>query len=222
VTPFYRIRDWNKHFENNRTRILKKLDWVPIPNKMDGDGYTQLFESEDGPLVFAAWILMVEVASKCEPRGDLLRDQSAHTAHSLARLTRCSAGCFEKAFDVLCNIGWLELVTDNPAPKCRNPALPCLEGKGREGKEGKGKHTPQYELLLSLGKFAKLDYESFVTTFHNAGQEITEEFIRKLSPLLKTADWSRVKSQGEARWLGWQISDLSKKQSNKRRSGSNI
>ena len=38
----YRIRDWQRHFENNRTRELKVMAWVPVPNKMDGDGYTEL------------------------------------------------------------------------------------------------------------------------------------------------------------------------------------
>ncbi len=218
----YRIRNWDDHFENNRTRTLKNLDWVPIPNKMDGDGYTQLWEEQSAAEIFAAWILIVEIASKCTPRGTLMRDGSAHDAHSLARLTRCSARCFEIAFPVLCKIGWLELLTDIPAPACRNPALDCPEGKGREGKEEKGReHSEHHISLLSFGKFKSLDYDSFVTTFHNAGQPITAEFIAKLSPLIKTADWPTVYRQGEARWLGWQIAEMNKKPK-KHRAGSNI
>ena len=35
-----RVAGWDEHFENNRTRELKRLHWLPVPNKQDGDGYT--------------------------------------------------------------------------------------------------------------------------------------------------------------------------------------
>jgi hypothetical protein len=38
----YRIVDWDELFENSRTRQMKKMTWVPLPNKHDGDGYTEL------------------------------------------------------------------------------------------------------------------------------------------------------------------------------------
>ena len=44
----YKISGWDKHFENNRTRELKFLSWVPFPNKHDGDGYTELMDHKDG------------------------------------------------------------------------------------------------------------------------------------------------------------------------------
>ncbi len=59
-----RIRDWSKLYENNRTRELKRLDWVPVPNRLDGDGYTELLDHPDGGLHYAAWIVMVQIASR--------------------------------------------------------------------------------------------------------------------------------------------------------------
>jgi len=136
----YRINNWNESFENNRTRELKNMMWVPIPNQMDGDGYTQVFEQENGLEIFAVWVLCVEVASKCDPRGTLLRgSKKPHNFDSLARITRATIKSFEKAIPFLVQIGWMEELTDNLAPSCNNPAPPCTEGKGMEGKGMEGK-----------------------------------------------------------------------------------
>ncbi len=63
---FLRICDWDTLYENNRTRGYKKLNWVPIPNRMDGDGYTELVDHPNGAAHLGAWIAIVQVASRCE------------------------------------------------------------------------------------------------------------------------------------------------------------
>ena len=63
----YRIKDWEDHFENNRTREVKVMHWVPIPTKMDGDGYTELIDMDSGTVIFGIWIMLIEVAAKCRP-----------------------------------------------------------------------------------------------------------------------------------------------------------
>ncbi len=115
----YRVRDWGVHFENSRSRDYKKLDWVPIPNKHDGKGYRRLIALENGPALFAAWVLIVQVASKCPQRGVLADEDGALTAEDLAMKTGCPAEVFAQAFDMLCHpkIGWLEveqLAADDP------------------------------------------------------------------------------------------------------------
>lgn len=127
----YRIKDWDKHFENNRTRELKRLDWVPIPNKQDGDGYTELMDHPNCAAHLGAWYAIVEVASKCEPRGTLVRaipqegavipqegaqgilgskiTGKPHTPQSLARMSRIPATIFEEVIPRLVSIGWLEV-----------------------------------------------------------------------------------------------------------------
>jgi len=67
------IKNWDKHFENNRTRDLKQMRWVPFPNSHDGDGYTELVEHKNGPAHLGCWVAIVQVASKCDTRGTLLR-----------------------------------------------------------------------------------------------------------------------------------------------------
>jgi len=145
MSKLYRIKDWNKHYENNRTRELKRLDWVPVPINHDGDGYTLLTGHDDAPALLGCWLAIVQVAAKCDPRGTLLRRaKMPHDAASLARITRLPQGAIQRALNICeheCN--WLETEEledgcENPAPSCENPALGCLEGKGREGKGKKG------------------------------------------------------------------------------------
>lgn len=111
MVQVYRIKDWETHFENNRTKGLKTLAWVPFPNKHDGDGYTELLDHPEGPVHYAAWVTMVQVASKCSPRGTLLRDgRIPHDPPSLARKTHLPAVSFEGAIPRLLSIGWLERI----------------------------------------------------------------------------------------------------------------
>lgn len=105
----YKIRDWLKHFENNRTRELKELRFVILPNKHDGDGYTELLDHPNGAAHYGAWCAIVQVASKCEPRGTLLRDGARpHDSASLSRLTRIPKIVFDEALSRLLLIGWLD------------------------------------------------------------------------------------------------------------------
>lgn len=142
----YRIRDWNKHFENNRTRDLVHMQWVPIPNKQDGDGYTALLlDHENGPAHFGAWCAIVQVASKCEPRGTLMRETGKpHDARSIARITRLPVAVVAEALERLIGdeIGWMELVaisgvTETPQEGAATPqesasSRACAERNGTE------------------------------------------------------------------------------------------
>ncbi|MBN2579132.1 MAG: hypothetical protein JXB10_09090 [Pirellulales bacterium] len=108
-----RVKDWDLLFENSRTRGYGRLGWVPIPNKHDSDGYTQLIEHEHGASHYGAWCLIVQVASKCKPRGTLIREGgTAHDASSLARITRIGAHVFREAIPRFLEIGWLENIDD--------------------------------------------------------------------------------------------------------------
>jgi len=105
-----RVKDWNLLFENNRTRGLKHLDWVPIQNNLDGDGYTELVDHPNGAAHLGAWLAIVQIASRCQTRGMLTRDNGRpHTAESLARISRIPVVIFEEALPRLLRIGWLEI-----------------------------------------------------------------------------------------------------------------
>lgn len=123
-----RIKDWER-YENSRTRQYDKLDWVPVPNTMDGDGYTALLDHKHGAAHLAAWYTLLAVASR-RPRGlrgTLLRDcGKPHDAHSLSRMTRIPAAIYQEAIPRLLSpeIGWLEEFqqTDSPlSAPCQQP-----------------------------------------------------------------------------------------------------
>ncbi|MBZ5585683.1 MAG: hypothetical protein LAQ30_26485, partial [Acidobacteriia bacterium] len=118
-----RVRNWDTHYENNRTRDYKKLNWVPIPNRMDGDGYTELVDHPNGAAHLGAWVAIVQVASRCTPRGALMRESGQpHNAESLARITRLPVDVFAEATLRLLKIGWLEEIPQNTATIPQLPA----------------------------------------------------------------------------------------------------
>lgn len=122
MTQVLRVTDWDKHFENNRTRDMKFMSWLPVPNKHDGDGFTDLLGRKNGTALYGAWHLILQVASKCEPRGTLLRDSRTlvrgsaatkipHTAATIARQSRGDEKVIADAIVALLEIGWIEWQT---------------------------------------------------------------------------------------------------------------
>ncbi len=110
----WRVKDWDRIFENSQSKKYANISWVPIPNKHDSDGYTQLIEHDHGVSHYGAWILLVQVASKCKPRGTLIRDGDLeHDVDSLARVTRVGAHVFWEAIPRFVKIGWLEEVDES-------------------------------------------------------------------------------------------------------------
>lgn len=133
-----RIKNWDKLFENNRTREMVKMQWVPVPNRHDGEGYSTLMSHSDGLAFYGAWQLILQTASKCLDRGVLSRDDgTALDAHAIAVKTRAPESILRKAIPVLIEIGWLELFGENPAGGCGIPAgIPQEGARNRiEGRE---------------------------------------------------------------------------------------
>src|SRR5947209_4917828 len=100
-----RIRDWHVHFENNRSRELQRCDWVPMPNKMDGEGYTELVDHPNGAAHFGAWCAMVQIASRRKPRGHF-EQGLADLPKYLARLSRLPVAVFEEVLPRLLQMRW--------------------------------------------------------------------------------------------------------------------
>ncbi len=116
MADLYRIKDWAKNFETAQSRRYKSLSWVAIPNKHDGMRFRRLMAREDGPSVFGAWMLIVQVASKCSPRGILASDGKPLEPIDLHFKTGVAESVFKLAFEVLSTpeIGWIEKVeTEN-------------------------------------------------------------------------------------------------------------
>ncbi len=101
-----KIRDWDLHFEQDRSKQWKTLKWVPVPNKQ-GAGYRKIMAEKMGIELFGCWIALVEVASTCNPRGDL----SKYDLADLSRLTLCDIKKLEISIVYLSQVlDWIEVI----------------------------------------------------------------------------------------------------------------
>ena len=106
------VKDWDKKFEIAQSRKLKHMQWVAIPNNHRGGGYMALSEHPKAAELFAAFILIVEVASTMRIRGLLVSNSGRPlTARNLAKITYFPVSIFDSAFKELIKpeIGWLEM-----------------------------------------------------------------------------------------------------------------
>jgi hypothetical protein len=125
------IVDWGKHYENNRTRELKKMTWVPMPNRHDGDGYTKLLDHPNGPAHFGAWCALIEVASRCDVRGTLQSSGGKPLdCASLARMTHIPTAVWSDVLPRLLSIGWIITykIPQEGAPESQEGAAIPQEG----------------------------------------------------------------------------------------------
>lgn len=146
------IVDWNANFENNRTREMKSMAWVPIPNKMDGDGFTELVDHPQGAAHYGAWMAIVLTASRCGERGTLLRSTGKpHDSASLSRISRIPAKVFDEAIPRLEKIGWLrrkslpDMESHDAAEIPQASAVvgaPCRDGTERKERNGTEEKEP--------------------------------------------------------------------------------
>jgi len=144
----YRIKDWDRIFENSESRKLKNLNWVPMPNSWDGRGYIKVTKHKQAVSILAAWPLIVQIGSKCPHRGLLAKVDGPLSAEDMADLTRMPVEVFARALDALTSpeIGWIEeipckseilsVLGESPDASGELPGISRNvgpEGKGTEG-----------------------------------------------------------------------------------------
>lgn len=113
----YRIRNWEQHFEKAQSRVVKTPTWVSLPNKHDGKGFRRIMALKDGMVIYAGWVLIVQVASKCPVRGTLADADGPMTAADISAKTGAPEKSIERALNVLCEkgIAWLECIDAHSA-----------------------------------------------------------------------------------------------------------
>ena len=104
----YRIRDWHKHFENSDALRYVRWTWLPLPNQHDGKYWRRLWQYKNAPEVFAAFILMLELASKMPTRGTLADDDGELSTGDMAFKTGAPQRIFDIAIPILCELKWIE------------------------------------------------------------------------------------------------------------------
>ena len=184
----YSIANWNTLYENNRTRELKQLTWVPVPNNHDGDGYTLLVDRSEGAALFGGWIACVQVASKCDPRGTLLRrGGKPHDPDSLSRITRIPKTVFQKLLVIAVEeLHWLivKQVTEAPQDGAVIPqadatipqegALNGREGNGMEGTTNMSGRAEEKRVLTILNECCGRQYREIESNLAVIRQRLDE------------------------------------------------
>tara|TARA_R110002020_G_scaffold15801_5_gene56394 strand:- start:3308 stop:4186 length:879 start_codon:yes stop_codon:yes gene_type:complete len=113
------IKNWNTHFETAQSRKVSNLTWVAIPNNLNSRGYRKIMKHPDRAKVFAAWIILIEIASNSRTRGHLGDEDGPYTTEDLELYSDFPKEDFELAIPFLKEIGWVceqggsELVADS-------------------------------------------------------------------------------------------------------------
>ena len=220
--PTFTVANWSEQFENCASRKLRSLNWVPIPNGHDSLAYCRLIKRKDGPEVFTAWILLVQLASRCATRGVLASsDGRPYGPEDMAVKTRAPERLFFNALPELVALGWVEqdgktgesAETSGESADASGGRGRLAAAKGREGKGTEGKGIPPYPQKEFWGDFPdNLKAEKFQKVWAEWVKHRTE--IRKpLKPTQITKQLKRLGSLGEAKAIaalnhtianGWQ------------------
>jgi hypothetical protein len=71
----YQITNWNRFFENNKSRERESCRFVCIPNKQDGAGLARVLSHQNGAAIYGIFHLLVcEVSRQKSPRDGWLTD----------------------------------------------------------------------------------------------------------------------------------------------------
>ncbi len=164
--PVYRVRDWNKHFENHDSRKVKSLAWVPVKNKHDGAGYRRVAALPNSVQVFCGWCLIIQVASRMPTRGVLRDDDGALHPADLAAKTGYPETVFKAAFDALTDpkIRWLELESPGESPGNDSNSGNFRDAPGDSGAEGKGREGNKKESACEASDWAERIRTSYPST----------------------------------------------------------
>jgi hypothetical protein len=156
MADLYRVAEWSTHFEKNRTRELKRMEWVAVPNRMDGRGYTALVDHPNAAAHLGGWLAILEIASRQKVRGQIPQDD-AGIPQCLARMSRLPAAIFDEVIPRLIQIGWIECYqrdTGIPHLPAEIPHLPAESAHYKTGNNTVGK-TEQGTGILSDGEWAE-------------------------------------------------------------------
>lgn len=109
MTTLYRVKNWKKLYEKAQTRKVLNAQWVAVPVKHDGKGFRRLMMMKNGPALYGAWVIILQVAAKCTVRGTLADDEGPLTPEDLCLKTGCPQSVIEQALQVVSSkqIGWL-------------------------------------------------------------------------------------------------------------------
>ncbi len=200
----YRIRRWSEIFENSQSRQYQRLTWTPLPNKHDGKSYRRLISMADGPALYGAWVLLVQVASKCPQRGVLADDDGPLDAEDLSQKTGAPAELFARAFEALTHpkIAWLEVVSPTADQQHANSGPTAALGNMPLQRTEQNESETETEGFAEIQKPEWPELEAFNTT---ETPQLADIDAQSVWDALKTPEKLRD-AQSIHRWHRWQLS----------------
>lgn len=97
----YEIKDWAKWYEKSHKETERAFSWVAVPTRHDGKSFRRLMRLPDGMALFAAFILMLEIAAKMPVRGLLADEDGPLDAQDMADATGGDPKVFARALKAL-------------------------------------------------------------------------------------------------------------------------
>lgn len=118
----YAIKDWEKTFENYRSREVENLRYVSLPVRQDREAFRRLLSTRSGREAYTVFIVLVQIAARCSPRGVLRDERGDITPPRVAAVVPIPESVIRDAMQLLATqeIGWL-VPRDEAAPSAPAP-----------------------------------------------------------------------------------------------------
>jgi len=112
----YRIKDWNKVFEDYRSREVAELEFVKWPVRRSSEAFYMLARTAEGMIAFGVFAILVQWAARCPLRGTLRDERGPVTPERFADRYGMPIKVARKAFAALADrdFGWLEITDGAP------------------------------------------------------------------------------------------------------------
>jgi len=206
----YSIVDWDKKYEVSQAkRVLGPLTWVALPTTHDDLAFRRLMAMDDGAALYGAWIMIVQIAAKCSPRGVLADGRHPLTAADLAMRTGVPEALFSKALQILAskNFGWIK----RSRYRASSEHGLSLVGAQCTLQDSTGQHKTKHHTTASGGSRTEgspgagqdlgipipinLDVPDFLTTWHRWVTYLRQKSIR-VSPMTLESQLTQLATIG--------------------------
>ncbi len=111
----YQVKDWNEHYENNKSRERNTCSYACVPNKQHGLGFARIMMEIDGAAIYGIFQCIIGACSQQKkPRNGWLTEDGHQTGTpwapiDLAVKFRRPEAEIKRALDILTSprIGWM-------------------------------------------------------------------------------------------------------------------
>jgi hypothetical protein len=189
--PLYQIKDWDAHFENDRSRNRIQCSFVCVPNKQHGMGFCRIMAEPDGAAIYGVWHCIVGACSQQRKRNGWLTPDgdkavSGWGVEDLALKFRRPENEIARALEVLCSekVGWIidhENTTSHRQVTAKSP-LGHVEGRKEGRKEGSGCGGQNFIPLLA-------DALKWLADWRKNGADYTEAETKSAFLALSANGW---------------------------------